>query len=181
MMLNVVQDRKSTRLNSSHTVIYTLSLHDALPISPHHGAVISHPGPQSASGIGHLSTRLVRADDAERGALLTHYHHDRLLPVSGDQRYAQRRQRHLYHHRPGIHWSQQRPHASRVHARRSRHFKRFSWLLSLLSRTRGLGALSRDRHCPQNLLHAADLTHAAGCGGTAAGDHHAGLRSARKV
>src|SRR5476649_493800 len=28
-----VQDRKSTRLNSSHTVIYTLSLHDALPIS----------------------------------------------------------------------------------------------------------------------------------------------------
>src|SRR5215211_5842666 len=28
------RDRKSTRLNSSHTVIYTLSLHDALPISP---------------------------------------------------------------------------------------------------------------------------------------------------
>src|SRR5476649_1626416 len=28
-------DRKSTRLNSSHTVIYTLSLHDALPISAH--------------------------------------------------------------------------------------------------------------------------------------------------
>src|SRR5882672_9974571 len=28
-----VIDRKSTRLNSSHTVIYTLSLHDALPIS----------------------------------------------------------------------------------------------------------------------------------------------------
>src|SRR5476649_81487 len=25
-------DRKSTRLNSSHTAIYTLSLHDALPI-----------------------------------------------------------------------------------------------------------------------------------------------------
>src|SRR5476649_1142174 len=30
------RDRKSTRLNSSHTVIYTLSLHDALPI---YGAV----------------------------------------------------------------------------------------------------------------------------------------------
>src|SRR5882672_5588267 len=29
------RDRKSTRLNSSHTVIYTLSLHDALPISTH--------------------------------------------------------------------------------------------------------------------------------------------------
>src|SRR5476649_1380568 len=28
-------DRKSTRLNSSHTEIYTLSLHDALPISGH--------------------------------------------------------------------------------------------------------------------------------------------------
>src|SRR5579875_3644485 len=27
-----VIDRKSTRLNSSHTEIYTLSLHDALPI-----------------------------------------------------------------------------------------------------------------------------------------------------
>src|SRR5438034_452842 len=29
---SVAVDRKSTRLNSSHTVIYTLSLHDALPI-----------------------------------------------------------------------------------------------------------------------------------------------------
>src|SRR5476649_1699000 len=29
----MIADRKSTRLNSSHTVIYTLSLHDALPIS----------------------------------------------------------------------------------------------------------------------------------------------------
>src|SRR5882672_3184138 len=27
-----LKDRKSTRLNSSHTEIYTLSLHDALPI-----------------------------------------------------------------------------------------------------------------------------------------------------
>src|SRR5476649_1797664 len=27
-----ITDRKSTRLNSSHTEIYTLSLHDALPI-----------------------------------------------------------------------------------------------------------------------------------------------------
>src|SRR6476646_8324818 len=33
-------DRKSTRLNSSHTEIYTLSLHDALPIS-HTGRVRS--------------------------------------------------------------------------------------------------------------------------------------------
>src|SRR5476649_2741964 len=33
-------DRKSTRLNSSHTVIYTLSLHDALPISPPHVSLV---------------------------------------------------------------------------------------------------------------------------------------------
>src|SRR5215204_5113317 len=32
-LIGIVGDRKSTRLNSSHTVIYTLSLHDALPIS----------------------------------------------------------------------------------------------------------------------------------------------------
>src|SRR5476649_2843739 len=31
-MLGRALDRKSTRLNSSHTEIYTLSLHDALPI-----------------------------------------------------------------------------------------------------------------------------------------------------
>src|SRR5476649_1374114 len=35
-------DRKSTRLNSSHTVIYTLSLHDALPIYP--GQIGVHVG-----------------------------------------------------------------------------------------------------------------------------------------
>src|SRR6476646_1753419 len=32
-MIMGIGDRKSTRLNSSHTEIYTLSLHDALPIS----------------------------------------------------------------------------------------------------------------------------------------------------
>src|SRR5882672_1015404 len=32
MTTTTTPDRKSTRLNSSHTVIYTLSLHDALPI-----------------------------------------------------------------------------------------------------------------------------------------------------
>src|ERR687885_788999 len=51
-------DRKSTRLNSSHTEIYTLSLHDALPISGrlagaqpergqshHHQGFAGRPGP----------------------------------------------------------------------------------------------------------------------------------------
>src|SRR5882672_6525774 len=37
-------DRKSTRLNSSHTVIYTLSLHDALPIfvNAHRNQIDAH-------------------------------------------------------------------------------------------------------------------------------------------
>src|ERR1044072_399128 len=33
------EDRKSKSLNSSHTEIYTLSLHDALPICPRHARV----------------------------------------------------------------------------------------------------------------------------------------------
>src|SRR5579875_1559375 len=39
------QDRKSTRLNSSHTEIYTLSLHDALPISARRLIEIDLPPP----------------------------------------------------------------------------------------------------------------------------------------
>src|SRR5262252_2861912 len=39
-----VRDRKSTRLNSSHTEIYTLSLHDALPISFGRGREHHQPG-----------------------------------------------------------------------------------------------------------------------------------------
>src|SRR5476649_2680024 len=42
-------DRKSTRLNSSHTEIYTLSLHDALPIYDGiaDGGVLAHVGEAS--------------------------------------------------------------------------------------------------------------------------------------
>src|SRR5882672_9696263 len=36
------EDRKSTRLNSSHTVIYTLSLHDALPIFVLRRVLVDH-------------------------------------------------------------------------------------------------------------------------------------------
>src|SRR5476649_2094655 len=36
----IVSDRKSTRLNSSHTEIYTLSLHDALPICQVNGTSV---------------------------------------------------------------------------------------------------------------------------------------------
>src|SRR5699024_9495879 len=39
-ILIIKKDRKSTRLNSSHVSIYTLSLHDALPIS--YEEVIDH-------------------------------------------------------------------------------------------------------------------------------------------
>src|SRR5579875_1931884 len=40
-----IGDRKSTRLNSSHTEIYTLSLHDALPISHKGRGIIDRHGP----------------------------------------------------------------------------------------------------------------------------------------
>src|SRR5476649_1618677 len=45
-----VGDRKSTRLNSSHTVIYTLSLHDALPISHRLRQDPAGPDPGAHSG-----------------------------------------------------------------------------------------------------------------------------------
>src|SRR5262252_869394 len=38
---HIQPDRKSTRLNSSHTEIYTLSLHDALPISLRIGGLLN--------------------------------------------------------------------------------------------------------------------------------------------
>src|ERR1035437_6373225 len=41
-------DRKSTRLNSSHTEIYTLSLHDALPIYVHANGVVERRQRQDA-------------------------------------------------------------------------------------------------------------------------------------
>src|SRR5476649_2200102 len=42
LMPSISEDRKSTRLNSSHTEIYTLSLHDALPISQALGATFAY-------------------------------------------------------------------------------------------------------------------------------------------
>src|SRR5215204_1511353 len=46
-MSDHAEDRKSTRLNSSHTVIYTLSLHDALPIFDVIAKPPIHPPPGS--------------------------------------------------------------------------------------------------------------------------------------
>src|ERR671916_321674 len=65
-------DRKSTRLNSSHTEIYTLSLHDALPIlnmqvcfKP--GAVVplhAHPNEQISYMVeGHLRFTIGRSEE----------------------------------------------------------------------------------------------------------------------
>src|SRR5476649_2669113 len=48
-------DRKSTRLNSSHTEIYTLSLHDALPICP------AAPASVATSPVIRVSSRPRRA------------------------------------------------------------------------------------------------------------------------
>src|SRR5579875_3196363 len=47
------KDRKSTRLNSSHTVIYTLSLHDALPIYGDTFGIRCCPGGRKREGAWH--------------------------------------------------------------------------------------------------------------------------------
>src|SRR5476649_2186447 len=57
-------DRKSTRLNSSHTEIYTLSLHDALPISLPGGALRKHRHSAGGVAVGHG-----RAAGRDRGAV----------------------------------------------------------------------------------------------------------------
>src|SRR5947207_1536313 len=66
-----ISDRKSTRLNSSHTVISTLSLHDALPIySVRHPDVdaINVNGVRPADRIHGFGTRAVQfgCDAADR-------------------------------------------------------------------------------------------------------------------
>src|SRR5882672_1406715 len=62
-------DRKSTRLNSSHTEIYTLSLHDALPIYEHHrgyGFRMRHALVRRRAGNHAAHARGTRGDDAHR-------------------------------------------------------------------------------------------------------------------
>src|SRR5579875_1916200 len=65
-------DRKSTRLNSSHTVIYTLSLHDALPICrrvdlvrdhrpPEIEVVAAHP--ERLRGVRHADRLVLRSEE----------------------------------------------------------------------------------------------------------------------
>src|ERR687894_124789 len=51
-------DRKSTRLNSSHTEIYTLSLHDALPISHTYGPQKADDGTPAGQPYDHTTGEL---------------------------------------------------------------------------------------------------------------------------
>src|SRR5260221_415000 len=53
------EDRKSTRLNSSHTEIYTLSLHDALPISSKR-RLVAAPSSFTRSETNCSNVRIVR-------------------------------------------------------------------------------------------------------------------------
>src|SRR5476649_1555833 len=57
-------DRKSTRLNSSHTVIYTLSLHDALPIL--FGSHV-RGGTNDGTGVGEVAAAFYFLGQAEVG------------------------------------------------------------------------------------------------------------------
>src|SRR5476649_2563077 len=56
-----LRDRKSTRLNSSHTEIYTLSLHDALPICRQAELVLN-----DGCGMGQAFFVAVLGDDNQR-------------------------------------------------------------------------------------------------------------------
>src|SRR5476649_1692561 len=58
----VAADRKSTRLNSSHTEIYTLSLHDALPIFAPAADFSAMPG-SSDAGTLHLNSGTLNLDE----------------------------------------------------------------------------------------------------------------------
>src|ERR687893_787612 len=64
-----IRDRKSTRLNSSHTEIYTLSLHDALPILVvPKGTVLGLLGPNGAGKTTavRILTTLLEPDEDSR-------------------------------------------------------------------------------------------------------------------
>src|SRR5476649_195782 len=75
-------DRKSTRLNSSHTEIYTLSLHDALPIS--RSVVIDEDGVvlagnatlKAAADVGITHVQVVEADRSEEHTSELQSHRD---------------------------------------------------------------------------------------------------------
>src|SRR5476649_1680894 len=62
----VLADRKSTRLNSSHTEIYTLSLHDALPIFELFARPVHEHG-RARFGIGGIANGKCRARPLEQG------------------------------------------------------------------------------------------------------------------
>src|SRR5882672_2022032 len=63
-------DRKSTRLNSSHTEIYTLSLHDALPIC--------------AKSVGAESLYVAMFDEIDEGTAIYKVSNEDKVPLNGD-------------------------------------------------------------------------------------------------
>src|ERR671933_135846 len=76
-----IVDRKSTRLNSSHTEIYTLSLHDALPIL----VIVA-----LVAEIGDLKVLRLKAHAAPQG---------QLVAVRGDDRRSEEHTSELQSHR----------------------------------------------------------------------------------
>src|SRR5579875_522306 len=78
--LDVVEDRKSTRLNSSHTEIYTLSLHDALPISRGpacrrlrlHRGLVQHPEASQLARLHEPRPRCSRRSEEHTSELQSH-------------------------------------------------------------------------------------------------------------
>src|SRR5476649_1611650 len=104
-------DRKSTRLNSSHTVIYTLSLHDALPI---YGTFSIAPGTSAVSvtlsGDNHAFNGTIVYKD--NGTTRSEEHTSELQSHSDLHSFPTRRSSDLWH----------LLHRSR-HQRRQRHLK----------------------------------------------------------
>src|ERR1035437_7690456 len=77
-------DRKSTRLNSSHAEIYTLSLHDALPIWIAYVnlyiAILSQLDRKQAEQVGDLHVYATDSLDPQNGRYLK-----QILPLIPDQ------------------------------------------------------------------------------------------------
>src|SRR5476649_883232 len=95
------RDRKSTRLNSSHTVIYTLSLHDALPIFGRleEDSLLSACGANEAAGV---DVRRVGGIEIDRGDQRSEEHTSELQSHSDLHSFPTRRSSDLRSTRGGL-------------------------------------------------------------------------------
>src|SRR5882672_1550502 len=73
-------DRKSTRLNSSHTEIYTLSLHDALPIC--------------AKSVGAESLYVAMFDEIDEGTAIYKVSNENHVPLNRSEEHTSELQSH---------------------------------------------------------------------------------------